>query len=146
MRDLSHMMNEQELVDALVATGHWSAKMAWRGVKSGFCCIYCGGCFHDSVNSYREWSEDHLVPKSRGGGDEENNLVLACRTCNLIKLRWDPRKAYPDNPSPTREELIEAAKNYILPRRSSVEAIIQGDLELINKSVVGSRAKITPRL
>jgi hypothetical protein len=28
---------------------------------------------------------DHLVPHARGGSDEETNLWLACRLCNLFK-------------------------------------------------------------
>lgn len=28
---------------------------------------------------------EHIVPTSRGGPDEESNLALACRACNLYK-------------------------------------------------------------
>ena len=28
---------------------------------------------------------DHLIPRSRGGGDDEENLWLACSPCNLYK-------------------------------------------------------------
>jgi hypothetical protein len=28
---------------------------------------------------------DHLIPRSKGGGDHESNLVTACRTCNSRK-------------------------------------------------------------
>jgi len=29
---------------------------------------------------------DHMIPKARGGTDEEANLWLACRMCNSFKL------------------------------------------------------------
>lgn len=28
---------------------------------------------------------EHIVPLSRGGGDDRNNLALSCRSCNLYK-------------------------------------------------------------
>ncbi len=28
---------------------------------------------------------DHFIPKSQGGSDTADNLVLACRSCNLFK-------------------------------------------------------------
>ena len=48
-------------------------------------CAYCGG--RDGL------SLDHLIPRCRGGSDEGENLVWACRSCNSSKhgrdlLRW----------------------------------------------------------
>jgi hypothetical protein len=40
-------------------------------------CAYC-----DSTEKL-EW--DHLIPKSKGGSDSIENLVLACKSCNLSK-------------------------------------------------------------
>lgn len=34
---------------------------------------------------YSQATIDHLVPRSKGGTDDETNLVLACRTCNIDK-------------------------------------------------------------
>jgi hypothetical protein len=28
---------------------------------------------------------DHIIPLSRGGDDDQNNLALSCRSCNLYK-------------------------------------------------------------
>lgn len=42
------------------------------------------GDIPDSI--LRQWaSVDHLTPVSRGGTDEEENLVTACRRCNSLK-------------------------------------------------------------
>lgn len=48
--------------------------------RDGFRCRYCGAGSH-SV----ELHVDHVHPRSRGGSDDEDNLVTACRTCNLGK-------------------------------------------------------------
>lgn len=45
-------------------------------------CAYCGKTLGD-----REWecTFDHIVPKSKGGTREENNINPACFGCNQMK-------------------------------------------------------------
>lgn len=48
--------------------------------RDGFCCRYCGdrpGRSHLQV--------DHVIPRSRGGTDDEANLVSSCTPCNQGK-------------------------------------------------------------
>ncbi len=48
---------------------------------------YCKGCkihFH-----FANLTEDHLVPKSKGGGNNIENLQLLCTSCNSIKGNKD---------------------------------------------------------
>jgi hypothetical protein len=45
-------------------------------------CAYCLG---SQLHVYGILEMEHVVPSSRGGTDEENNLCLACRFCNLYK-------------------------------------------------------------
>lgn len=33
----------------------------------------------------REYSPDHILPRSRGGADSLANLHLICKSCNLMK-------------------------------------------------------------
>ncbi|MEK9837465.1 MAG: HNH endonuclease [Ilumatobacter sp.] len=47
-------------------------------------CQYCGGPA-DSI--------DHVLPRSRGGGHDWENLVAACRRCNLAKRDRTPEEA-----------------------------------------------------
>ena len=47
-------------------------------------CQYCGGAA-DSI--------DHVFPRSRGGGHDWENLVAACRRCNLAKRDRTPEEA-----------------------------------------------------
>jgi 5-methylcytosine-specific restriction endonuclease McrA len=56
--------------------------------RDNFTCQYCG---LDASKDFETWwhanlNIDHIVPKSRGGSiDDEKNLVVACRACNLYK-------------------------------------------------------------
>ncbi len=47
-------------------------------------CQYCGG---------KAESIDHVVPKSRGGKHEWENVVAACRRCNARKMNRLPQEA-----------------------------------------------------
>lgn len=51
--------------------------------RDGFVCAYCGG-HADTV--------DHVLPRSRGGGDSWFNLVAACRPCNGRKGDSTPQE------------------------------------------------------
>lgn len=56
-------------------------------------CYYCGkGNLKEDVNEYagkralsRLATIDHFIPRSRGGTDDESNLVVACFKCNQKK-------------------------------------------------------------
>ncbi len=54
-------------------------------------CCYCG--------SGGPLTVDHLIPRVRGGADEADNLVWACRSCNSSKhgrdmLEWATAKGF----------------------------------------------------
>lgn len=56
-------------------------------------CYYCGSTSNLSV--------DHLIPRIKGGSDESDNLIWACRSCNSSKrdkdmLKWMmDKKSFP---------------------------------------------------
>ena len=52
--------------------------------RDDYRCQYCG----DSADSI-----DHVVPRSRGGSDEWDNLAAACRACNSSKRNRTPAEA-----------------------------------------------------
>lgn len=67
--------------------------------RDNYTCRYCGM----QIIRLREWHSwakrwvglihtDHIVPRSKGGSDHPDNLVTACRDCNLAKYDhvWEP--------------------------------------------------------
>lgn len=57
-------------------------------IRDQFQCQYCG-----RRPSQRDLNLDHVVPRSRGGVDTWENLVVSCRSCNLKKGRRTPVEA-----------------------------------------------------
>lgn len=43
-------------------------------------CIYCSNSI-----PIKDYSVDHIIPRSRGGSDTIENIQLVCRSCNLMK-------------------------------------------------------------
>jgi len=56
--------------------------------RDKFCCQYCG-----AKGPGVELTFDHVVPKSRGGRTEWENIVMACRDCNSKKGNQTPVQA-----------------------------------------------------
>jgi hypothetical protein len=59
--------------------------------RDNFKCRYCGW---DGLKDFDSWfianfNIDHITPKSRGGTDDDSNLALACRACNLYKGKFE---------------------------------------------------------
>jgi hypothetical protein len=50
--------------------------------RAGHRCEYCRA---PEVIFNFPFEVEHVVPTSRGGPDDEANLALACRACNLLK-------------------------------------------------------------
>ena len=48
--------------------------------RDGFKCVYCGRSSEEVILEI-----DHMMPKSKGGKDEFDNLVAACFDCNRGK-------------------------------------------------------------
>jgi 5-methylcytosine-specific restriction endonuclease McrA len=56
--------------------------------RDGHLCLYCGQRF-----PVLQLSRDHVRPFSRGGADNWNNVVTACRRCNNAKASRTPEEA-----------------------------------------------------
>ena len=55
----------------------------WRGtlvLEQGFACALCGDTLPAATAHV-----DHIVPRSKGGGDEKANLQATCPRCNRLK-------------------------------------------------------------
>lgn len=53
--------------------------------RDNYECVYCGSTRHLTL--------DHVIPKSRGGRNDWNNLVTSCQKCNLKKADRTPEEA-----------------------------------------------------
>ena len=69
---------------------HWQKSPTRRAlfIRDNFTCAYCGKTVRDN-----EATVDHLVPKSRGGKWEWENLVTCCSECNQKKGNRTPEEA-----------------------------------------------------
>lgn len=58
--------------------------------RDGYCCRYCGrkGSGRWGPDK-RSWHVDHVIAQIHGGTDDDENLVLACATCNVAKHAKD---------------------------------------------------------
>ena len=54
--------------------------------RDNHCCQYCG-------SRTEQLSIDHVMPRSRGGGDSWDNITTACLSCNVRKGSRTPEEA-----------------------------------------------------
>jgi hypothetical protein len=76
-------------------------------MRDNFTCQYCD-------ESSEVWTVDHVIPRSRGGSNNRQNLVCACPECNGLKGRRTPLEWYIALQSSTPE----------LPTRPYLERIL----------------------
>lgn len=58
--------------------------------RDEFQCRYCGRRARDGVRL----EVDHIVPRARGGSDNDDNLVTACHECNSGKSDLECMEMY----------------------------------------------------
>ncbi len=125
-------MKNPKLYEALMATGHWGDVEVKLGIEFDFKCAYCNKDLLGSVDNYKEWQTEHIIPRSKGGADDESNFALTCRTCNFIKGVWNPKEHFMGL-NPDKGELIEVSKKYIFQKRSETENDINRYSSLIKQ-------------
>ena len=112
---------ESQIIQELVDEWRWGKEQAKRGIRADFKCEYCDKDLLSSVENYKEWQEDHIVPQCEEGDDIDENIAVSCRTCNVnIKGRWNPRKHLSTGVEPVRENLIQVVREYVVKKRSEV--------------------------
>jgi len=57
--------------------------------RDRYVCLYCGQQYHRS-----SLTRDHVMPLSKGGRDEWENVVSACLHCNVRKGGRTPQQAH----------------------------------------------------
>lgn len=53
--------------------------------QKGCCALCCEPIDRDALLDAKKVQVEHLTPVSRGGTNDDSNLVIACRTCNQEK-------------------------------------------------------------
>ena len=59
------------------STSQWRKIRERILIRDGYICQWCGVDEATHV--------DHIVPRSKGGGDFDDNLVASCKKCNLAR-------------------------------------------------------------
>jgi 5-methylcytosine-specific restriction endonuclease McrA len=53
-------------------------------------CVYCGLDLRADYDRFMMATEDHLIPESKGGKRDLENLILSCAVCNGLKRDYTP--------------------------------------------------------
>lgn len=85
--------------------------------RDNYVCQYCGE-FGNTV--------DHIMPKSRGGGNTWTNLCAACKKCNGKKANKTPQEAHLKVP-------VIPSRSFISPRKAELQQALYSELELLMK-------------
>ena len=85
----------------------YADKKAYLFEREQGCCIYC------SIHASKAKMEiDHVVPKSKGGTDSLNNLVLSCNACNQAKGNQDVQTYLKGKPSVLKRVKAHLGQDY----------------------------------
>jgi 5-methylcytosine-specific restriction endonuclease McrA len=98
-----------------LGVGGWHAT---HGLSQGFRCAYCDKDYLASFDAYHCLTLDHIIPKSCGGAETDENVVVCCSTCNWIKHIFLPT-------GNSREERIADARCYVQEQRLKREAEVE---------------------
>lgn len=123
-------MADKKLISKLVETKLWGDRSAKIGLRAKFRCEYCGKYLLENIESYKEWQEDHIIPLSKGGKDEIDNIALSCRFCNMVlKKKWNPNE---DEKKLTRQQLIMR----VIKHLEEVKKIENDKLEIFRSIII----------
>jgi hypothetical protein len=84
--------------------------------RDHFTCIYCGFDGR-TFDAWMQLSIDHVRPRSSNGGNEKDNLAVACGSCNRItcRMKFDSTK--------TRDDIIREKREFVKQRREHFYAL-----------------------
>lgn len=84
-------------------------------------CVYCGKDMLKDLDLWLSLEVDHIIPKSKGGNDDLNNLVTSCNVCNKYKSNYLSVKYNSDISvlinAVKRNEILDDIRRHILNKR-----------------------------
>jgi|SRR5687768_4236478 len=83
-------------------------------LRCGFTCMACGRDLKDAEP--RDLTLDHLIPRSKGGGNDPRNIILVCLSCNSRRQAKPWREAYPGGSHARIKRVIRRKLNLKLAR------------------------------
>ena len=102
--DIPSVLRLRRYINVPRRGARWSRRSIM--LRDNYTCIYCGVSLGEMVRGKvmvrRDFTLDHIVPKSRGGRNSWVNTACACERCNArkgdrrpdevgLKLRWEPK-------------------------------------------------------
>lgn len=96
--------------------------------RDSFTCQYCGRQTPQTILEI-----DHIIPKSKGGTDDINNLITSCFDCNrgkgavplsVLKIAHDTRKKEIER-FKEKQKQIEAYEKFLHEKKVKEEQILQ---------------------
>lgn len=124
-------MDDTVIAAELAKLSLWGQPGIDSGIRAGFKCEYCGRDLLASLDDYKAWAQDHIVPRSRGGANTLDNMAVSCHPCNsAYKKDWDPRSV--TGAGATRGALIEATRLMIAQRRADEQVVLDQVRSLVD--------------
>ena len=90
-------------------------------LRDEFRCVYCGRDLHNAAPC--EINLDHIKPRSKGGNNEETNLVTSCKSCNSSRGNKSITK-FADEP--TRRAIRRQTRRSLTKRLALAKSILDG--------------------
>lgn len=115
----------------------YADKKAYLLERENYACIYCG--IHASK---AKMEIEHVIPRSRGGTDSLNNLVLSCHACNQAKGSQDVQTYLEGKPSVLERVEAHLGINYRdAAHTNSIRLFVLNKLRYITNTI-GSTLKV----
>ena len=109
----------------------YADKKAYLLEREQRCCIYCG-----THASKAKMEIEHVIPRSRGGTDSLNNLVLSCHECNQAKGSQDIQTYLKGKPSVLKRVNAYLGINYRdAAHTNSIRLYVMNKLRVMAKAI-----------
>lgn len=124
----SMVMTPEDARNELTRNHGWLSSTLDVWLRAHGRCEYCKVDLLSSSDLYFHGGHtDHIVP---GGGNDLDNMALACAACNRMKRSFDPRSEGPAGA--TRNDLIGVATRHISDRRARDEERLKWAIPLLH--------------